>query len=57
MAEYYATEYREHYSDIAYGAPGGGFAVPGDAHFETAKDSLAPSRKPATLARWARPSR
>jgi len=39
MAEYYATSYREHYSDIAYGAPGGGYSVPGDAQFEAAKDS------------------
>jgi len=39
MAEYYEREYRDHYSDIAYGAPGGGFAVPGDAQFEAAKDS------------------
>ena len=39
MAEYYATQYRDHYSDIAYGAPGGGLAVPGDAQFEAAKDS------------------
>lgn len=39
MAEYYANQYRDHYSDIAYGAPGGGFAVPGDPQFETAKDS------------------
>jgi len=39
MAEYYATTYRDHYSDIGYGAPGGGYAVPGDAQFEVAKDS------------------
>ena len=39
MADYYANQYRDHYSDIAYGAPGGGFAVPGDAQFEAAKDS------------------
>ncbi|HEX2670094.1 MAG TPA: class I SAM-dependent methyltransferase [Polyangiaceae bacterium] len=39
MAEYYANQYRDHYSDIAYGAPSGGFAVPGDAQFEAAKDS------------------
>jgi SAM-dependent methyltransferase len=39
MAEYYATAYREHYSDIAYGAPDGGYAVPGDAQFEAAKDT------------------
>ncbi len=39
MAEYYASDYREHYNDVAYGAPGGGYAVPGDAQFEAAKDS------------------
>jgi len=39
MAEYYASEYRDHYSDIGYGAPGGGYAVPGDPQFEAAKDA------------------
>lgn len=39
MAEYYANAYRDHYRDVGYGLPGGGFAVPGDPQFETAKDS------------------
>ncbi|HEY3252353.1 MAG TPA: class I SAM-dependent methyltransferase [Polyangiaceae bacterium] len=39
MAEYYATDYREHYSDIAYGTAGGGYALPGDLQFELVKDS------------------
>jgi SAM-dependent methyltransferase len=39
MAEYYASAYREHYQDIAYGAPDGGYAAPGDQQFETAKDA------------------
>ncbi len=39
MAEYYANDYREHYSDIAYGSPDGGYAAPGDSHFDAAKDA------------------
>ena len=39
MAEYYATSYREHYSDIAYREADGGSAMPGDAQFEAIKDS------------------
>ncbi len=39
MAEYYATGYREHYGDVRYPIPGGGFAKPGDPQFETAMDA------------------
>ncbi len=39
MAEYYATSYREHYADIGYPTASGGYAKPGDATFEPAKDA------------------
>ncbi|MEI9939486.1 MAG: class I SAM-dependent methyltransferase [Pseudomonadota bacterium] len=39
MAQYYASEYREHYGDVAYSTPGGGYSMPGDAQFEATKDS------------------
>jgi SAM-dependent methyltransferase len=39
MAEYRATSYREHYSDIGYPTASGDYAKPGDATFEPAKDA------------------
>jgi SAM-dependent methyltransferase len=39
MAHYYATAYREHYSDIAYLAPDGGHVPPSDPRFEAAKET------------------
>ncbi len=39
MAAYYATGYREHYGDIGYPLASGGFARPGDPHFDTAMDA------------------
>ena len=38
MADYYANGYREHYGDIGYPKPGGGYAKLDDPDFEATKD-------------------
>ncbi len=39
MAAYYASGYREQYGDVGYPLAGGGYARPGDPHFDTAMDA------------------
>ena len=39
MADYYAHGYREHYGDVSYPIPGGGYARPGDASFDASMDA------------------